>query len=471
MLTSNALHPFIASFLAVPAVATMLLLLPKSDETQNRETPEPEMPLSSKIAKGNIDDQRGSSLFSVLPPEIRNRIFTFACTAFETIPYTPKDWFYRPGYHAHWVISTTLLATCKRIYLEAFSLPLRLNEHTFWDSPERGSPWRYSEVDHYKRTDLNAFFDCLTPQQRFDVQEVHLFAQPFWLEDLDLTSGRVAAKKIKLTVRHQDWYYCEIADPIGICPWLEGYVEEEVVEREKDRVPSLLRDLDRYLGWGRQFEFVCGLEELEIEFETPSPLKEVILDSIITFAKKWEFPLMGNGVLEWDKGSGLRDYTWAGSKVFEDESDESMSDFFEDAPENISEGDHDSGTDNLACESGSTYEYSGWGDEPSSFGEQEGNALTNIAGASHAASALQLHDEDNSSHLAPEALPNGQEPTQPVIYAPPQILDADDAQEVEDQASASFEQAEAVQPAMPLLTFKSKFQDYYVVSMIWRKRK
>jgi hypothetical protein len=168
----------------------------------------------------------------------------FACTAFETIPYTPKDWFYRPGYHAHWIISTTLLATCKRIYLEAFTLPLRLNEHTFWDSPERGSPWRYSEVDHYKRTDLNAFFDCLTPQQRFDVQEVHLFAQPFWLEDLDLTSGRVAAKKIKLTLRHQDWYYCEIADPIGICPWLKGYVEEEVVERERDRVPSLPRDLD-----------------------------------------------------------------------------------------------------------------------------------------------------------------------------------------------------------------------------------
>jgi hypothetical protein len=472
-ISPNALHLLIASFLVVPVVVTMLLLPPKLNETQNGKTPESEMPLSSKIAKkGNIDDQRGSPLFSVLPPEIRNRIFAFACTAFETIPYTPNDWFYRPGYHAHRRISATLLATCKRIYLEAFTLPLRLNEHVFWGSIERGPPRRYSGVDNYKRTDLNAFFDCLTLQQRFNVQEVHLFFQQFWLEDLDLTSGRVATKKIKLTLRHQDWYFWEDIESLGICPWLEGRVEADDMEREKDMVPSLPRDLDRYLGWGRQFEFVCGLEELEIEFETLSILKEVELDPIITFAKRWEFPLMGNGVLGWDKGSGLREYTWTGSKLLRGELDEPIFDLFEDTPENMSEGDHDFGTDSPAYESGSTYEYSDWGDEPSSFAEQEGNALTNVAGPSHAASALQLHDdEDNSSHPAPEALSNSQEPTQPVIYAPPQILDADDAQEVEDQASASFEQAEAVQPAIPLLALESNVQDYYVVSMIWRKRK
>lgn len=473
-ISPNALHLLIASFLVVPVVVTMLLLPPKLNETQNGKTPESEMPpLSSKIAKkGNIDDQRGSPLFSVLPPEIRNRIFAFACTAFETIPYTPNDWFYRPGYHAHRRISATLLATCKRIYLEAFTLPLRLNEHVFWGSIERGPPRRYSGVDNYKRTDLNAFFDCLTPQQRFNVQEVHLFFQQFWLEDLDLTSGRVATKKIKLTLRHQDWYFWEDSESLGICPWLEGRVEADDMEREKDMVPSLPRDLDRYLGWGRQFEFVCGLEELEIEFETLSILKEVELDPIITFAKRWEFPLMGNGVLGWDKGSGLREYTWTGSKLLRGELDEPIFDLFENTPENMSEGDHDFGTDSPAYESGSTYEYSDWGDEPSSFAEQEGNALTNVAGPSHAASALQRHDdEDNSSHPAPEALSNGQEPTQPVIYAPPQILDADDAQEVEDQASASFEQAEAVQPAIPLLALESNVQDYYVVSMIWRKRK
>lgn len=472
-ITSNALHLFIASFLVVPVVITVLLLPSKSDETQNRKTTESEMPLSSKIIKkGNIDDQRGSPLFSVLPPEIRNRIFAFASTAFETIPYTPNDWFYRPGYHAHRRISATLLATCKRIYLETFTLPLRLNEHVFWGSIERGPPRQYFGIDNYKRTDLNAFFDCLTPQQRFNVQEVHLFAQQFWLEDLDLTSGRIATKKIKLTLRHQDWYYWEDGEPLGICPWLEGRVEADDMEREKDMAPSLPRDLDRYLGWGRQFEFVYGLEELEIEFETLGTLKEVELDPIIAFAKRWQFPLMGNGALEWDKGSGLREYTWTGSKLLRGELDELMFDIFEDTPEIMSEGDRGSGTDSPAYETGSTYEYSDWGDEPSSFAEQEEDALTNIAGPSHAVSTLQLHDdEDDSSHPAPEALPNGQEPTQSVIYAPPQIFDADDAQEVEDQASASFEQAEAVQPAMPLLALESNVQDYYVVSMVWRKRK
>jgi hypothetical protein len=473
LISSNALHLFIASFLVVPVVTTVLLLPSKLHETQNRKTPESEMPFSSQIAKkGNIDGQRGSPLFSVLPPEIRNRIFAFASTAFETMPYTPNDWFYRPGYHAHRRISATLLATCKRIYLEAFTLPLRLNEHVFWGSMERGPPRQYFGIDNYKRTNLNAFFDCLTPQQRLNVQEVHLFVQQFWLEDLDLTSDRIATRKIKLTLRHQDWYFWEDGEPLGICPWLEGRVEADEMEREKDLVPSLPRDLDRYLGWGRQFEFVHGLEELEIEFETLSTLKETELDPIIAFAKRWQFPLMGNGVLEWDKGFGLREYTWTGSKLLRGEFDESMFGLYEDTTENMSEADHDFGTDSPGYETGSTYEYSDWEDEPPSFAEREEEAVTNIAGPSHTASAIQLHDdEDDGSHPALEALPNDQEPTQPAIYAPPQILDADDAQEVEDQVSASPEQAEALQSAIPLLALESNVQDYYVVSMVWRKRK
>jgi len=472
-ISSNALHLFIASFLVVPVVTTVLLLPSKLHETQNRKTPESEMPLSSQIAKkGNIDGQQGSPLFSVLPPEIRNRIFAFASTAFETMPYTPNDWFYRPGYHAHRRISATLLATCKRIYLEAFTLPLRLNEHVFWGSMERGPPRQYFGIDNYKRTNLNAFFDCLTPQQRLNVQEVHLFVQQFWLEDLDLTSDRIATRKIKLTLRHQDWYFWEDGEPLGICPWLEGRVEADEMEREKDLVPSLPRDLDRYLGWGRQFEFVHGLEELEIEFETLSTLKETELDPIIAFAKRWQFPLMGNGVLEWDKGFGLREYTWTGSKLLRGEFDESIFGLYEDTTENMGEADHDFETDSPGYETGSTYEYSDWEDEPPSFAEREEEAVTNIAGPSHTASAIQLHhDEDDGSHPALEALPNDQEPTQPAIYAPPQILDADDAQEVEDQVSASPEQAEALQSAIPLLALESNVQDYYVVSMVWRKRK
>jgi hypothetical protein len=426
-------------------VSTVLLLPSKSDETQNRKTPESEMPLSSQIAKkGNIDDQRGSPLFSVLPPEIRNRIFAFASTAFETLPYHPSAWFYRPGHDAHRRISTTLLATCKRIYLEAFTLPLRLNEHVFWGSTARGPPRQYFKFYKYMPMNLNTFFDCLTPQQRLNVQEVHLFTQQSWLEDLDFTSGRIATKKIKLTLRHQDRYS---PGDLGICPWLEGRVEADEMEREKDLVPSLPRDLDRYLGWGRQFELVHGLEELEIEFETLSTLKETELGPIIAFAKRWQFPLMGNGVLEWDKGLGLREYTWTRSKLLGDELDE--------------------------YETESSYEYSDLEDEPPSLAEQEENAVTNIAGPSHTASALQLHDddEDDGSHPALEALPNDQEPTQLVIYAPPQILDADDAQEIEDQVSASPEQAEALQPATPLLALELKVQDCYVASMVWRKRK
>jgi hypothetical protein len=149
---------------------------------------------------------------------------------------------------------------------------------------------------------------------------------------------------------------------------------------------------------------------------------------------------MGNGVLEWDNGSGLREYTWTSGEPYRGELDESVYSFDE------------SGTDSSGYETGSTYEYGDWEDELPYFAEQEENAVTNIAGPSHTASTLQLHndnDGDNASHPALKALPNDREPTQPVIYALPQILDADDTQEVEDQVSPSPEQATGYTASSP----------------------
>ena len=490
-ISTNAAHMFIASFLLVPVIVTAILLPSKSDRTQDEDTTRSEKPLASKIAEqGKVNEQRGSPLFSVLPPEIRNRIFAFACTAYEIIPYTPNDWFYRPGYHGHRRISAALLATCKRIYVETYTLPLELNEHVFWGSIERGPPQRYSGVDNYKRTDLNAFFDCLTPHQRATVQEVHLFTQQFWLEDLDLSSGRIEAKKIKLTLRHQDWYFWENEEPLGICPWLPGRVEADDMEREKDMIPSLPRDLDRYVGWGRQFEFVNGLEELEIEFETLRVLKEVEMDSIVSFAKQWKFPLMRDGFLEWDEASGLKESTWTGSKLLRGELDEPIFDFYEDIPDNMSEANHEPRLDSPAYETGSTYEYSDWEEEPPSFAEQE-EALAEIIWHANLPAASPLHTscsdmehpleqqeaarEDRAQTDLPEAAADDRDMTGTVIYEPPQIIDAVDTHEIDEQSPARAEAPadgrQDHEPALPLLALESNVQDYHVVSMMWRKRR
>jgi hypothetical protein len=491
----NVLRLVIASFLLVPVILTAFLLHDESKKAQEaEEAPDSEIPLASKIIKrGTIDDQRGSALFTILPPEIRNRIFAFACKAYETIPYTPNDWYYRPGYHAHRRISTTLLATCKRIYLETYNLPLELNEHVFWGSIERGPPRRYSGIDNYKRTDLNAFFDCLKPHQRASIQEVHLFAQQFWLEDLDLSSDRIATRKIKLTLRHQDWYFWEDNEPLGICPWLPGRVSADDMEREKDMVPSLPRDIDRYVGWGRQFEFVRGLEELEIEFETLTVFKEVEMDPIVTFAKQWQFPLMREGVLEWDEASRVRQSTWTGSKLLRGELDESMFGFYEDnldSLDSIRDADHGSRPDSPDYDTGSTYEFSDWEDAPSSLVEQEYSSA-DIVGHSYSATTSQLRQagsdaEQTSVQQEPmtelssptnptEMIADEQEMTGPVLYEPPQIFDADDNPGIEDElptiADAAADNMQDLQPSLPLLALESNVQDYYVVSLIWRKRK
>jgi hypothetical protein len=491
-IAKNVLRLVVASFLVVPVIVIAFLLPNERNEAQEvEEALDSEIPLASKIIKrGTIDDQRGSPLFTILPPEIRNRIFAFACKAYETIPYTPNDWYYRPGYHAHRRISTTLLATCRRIYLETYTLPLELNEHVFWGSIERGPPRRYSGIDNYKRTDLNAFFDSLTPHQRASIEEVHLFAQQFWLEDLDLSSDRIATRKIKLTLRHQDWYSWEDNEPLGICPWLPGRVDADDMEREKDTVPSLPRDVDRYVGWGRQFEFVHGLEELEIEFETLRVFKEVEMDPIVTFAKQWQFPLMREGVLEWDEASGVRQSTWTGSKLLRGELDESMFDFHEDNLDSMSDADHESRPDSPDYDTGSTYEFSDWEDEPPSLAEQ-GYASADMMGHGYSATASQLREagsdaehtsdqqdpvtELNNPINQPEVTPDEQEMTGPVLYEPPQIIDVDDNHGIEDEwptiTDAAADIMQDPQSAFPLLALESNVQDYYVVSLSWRKRK
>lgn len=489
---TSALQIVIASFLVVPVIVTALLLRSENNTTQHSEkTPKSEIAMASKIRKkGIVDGQRGSPLFTVLPPEIRNRIFAFACTAYETIPYTPNDWFYRPGYHAHRRISASLLATCKRIYLETYTLPLELNEHVFWGSIQRAPPRRYFGVDNSKRTDLNAFFDCLTSHQRTSVQQVHLFAQQFWLEALDLSSDRIATRKIKLTLRHQDWYFWEDGEHLGICPWLPGRAEAEDMERERDTVPSLPQDLDRYVGWGRQFEFVHGLEELEIEFETLKVLKEDEMDPIVAFAKQWQFPLMKGGVLEWDEASGIRESTWTGSKLLRSRFDESMFNFDEDNPDNMSYAIQESRPDSSAYGTGSTYEYSDWEDDPPSFAEQ-GDGLADNMEHTHSTTAFQrgeasshtehnLDEQDVASERddwidQPEATANEQHLTETIVYEPPQIIDLDDDDGIGDElpahADLSAHDAQDPPATAPLLALESNVQDYYVVSMIWRRRK
>lgn len=293
----------------------------------------PQLPPRQSLAPrlGDVVDlQTQSPLFSMVPAEIRNRIFAIALTAYDdkSKPYHPQNWFYRPDWPCHRKISTTLLRTCKRVYLECHLLPLALNSHTFWAGPDRAPPPEYFPGAYKKSLpsgrggllrnwnageNFRGFFNKLTAEQRAAVGELHFFFQQGYLEvvrfspPLDPDSGRpVAARKLKITIRHQDWYWWEDDERLGICPWNRG---RTTWDRMDTPMPRKSRDWAATLGWGAQLQYIEGLEEFELEMETLAR-KKGQMDAIVERAKRWIFPLRDDKFLRWDRAAGVKESRW-----------------------------------------------------------------------------------------------------------------------------------------------------------------
>ncbi|KAJ5382957.1 hypothetical protein N7517_000868 [Penicillium concentricum] len=267
-----------------------------------------------------------SPLFTVFPPEIRNRIYTLALESEDVLSddnphsvYQQNEFYYRPGYKQPKRIQTALLQTCQQIYGEASLLPPAINEHTFWFYR---SPPHVNDAS----SPLN-YFRKMTPKQRAQVQHIHLFTQQYFLEDNNwsqiwdgLTIGndgpslpgecRIAPKKITITLRHTDWWFWENNDPLGIDPFRPG--RTRAAEMGEAVSPE-----NAARSWGNRFSSIPCLEELVIEFETIMRKRDQ-LDAIIQQAFEWKFPVQA------DKGLYLvadfrskSAYTWAGAKEAE----------------------------------------------------------------------------------------------------------------------------------------------------------
>lgn len=294
---------------------------------------DPQLPRRESLVPSLSDDvhsQSQSPLVGAIPAEIRNRIFSIALTAYDdkSKPYQPQNWFYRPDWHFHPKISTTLLRTCKRIYLECHLLPLALNSHTFWASAHRAPPCHYFGSGFKKplrsrrgRLDKNwnasenfrGFFNKLTAEQRGAVGELHFFFQQHCLESvkfsppLDPDSSRpIAAKKLKITMRHQDWYWWEHNENLGLCPWNRG---RTLWNQMDTPMPKTRIEWVSSQGWGAQLQHIQGLEEFELEMETLVE-KKWQMDGIVERAKHWIFPLREEKVLRWDSAAGLKESRW-----------------------------------------------------------------------------------------------------------------------------------------------------------------
>ncbi|KAK5119194.1 hypothetical protein LTR85_007808 [Meristemomyces frigidus] len=215
-----------------------------------------------------VNQQCGSRFFQ-LPPELRMRIYDYIFEPYDdgTRRYRTTAAYYRPGYEAEHRTYTAFLRACRRVWLEASHLPLKLATHTFWFS---GGPLDFQrmreaaaaakedgdtkKVAHILRTPtepemFEQFFGKLTPLNFTYLHHVHFFASKAWLEgflldevlDKSVCYGLFRAKRLTITIRDVDWGFSKKlpAEEVNLwwfdrllsCPQLGG-VEQLCLELE-----------------------------------------------------------------------------------------------------------------------------------------------------------------------------------------------------------------------------------------------
>jgi hypothetical protein len=164
----------------------------------------------------------------------------------------------------------------------------------------------------------------MTNEQRTAVQSIHFFTQQFWLEHNlrrwithEVSSSHrlgnsTRGLKIRVTMRHTDWWHWSSYSTIGIDPFggihpsLSAMKDKTTCQPEKD--PN---------AWGCQLEkLISPLRDLEFEFETHQSRKEQ-LDTIVSYARTWRFLSEDGMVHLTTEGMPEVSYRWRGRELFE----------------------------------------------------------------------------------------------------------------------------------------------------------
>ncbi|KAI5205945.1 hypothetical protein E4T38_04002 [Aureobasidium subglaciale] len=206
-------------------------------------------------------EQSQSLLFSVLPGEIRNQIWSYALADYqdETQVYDDATCYKRPEYLAPRKTDTVLLRTCKRIYQEAWFLPWTHAEQIFYLTGTDRRPLRTTTVRDMQRTLLTISKTQTMPI----IQHVRVFAQLYLLENGTklqdiLNLSFFYPKSITITIRHTDWWFWESdnnlhfdATWVDFCRFPNSLTELRVafesLERKKDQIDDVVNQAIR--GW------------------------------------------------------------------------------------------------------------------------------------------------------------------------------------------------------------------------------
>jgi hypothetical protein len=213
------------------------------------------------LAPDSVHEQSQSTLFSVLPGEIRNHIWNYALANYqdETQLYDDATCYKRPDYLAPRKTDTVLLRTCKRIYQEAWFLPWTNAEQTFYLTSSDRRPPRTTTPNDMQKTLI-----AISKTQTMPIiQHVRVFPQLYALESgqrlQDILNLKFFYPKvITITIRHTDWWFWESdnnlhfdATWVDFCRFPNSLTELRVafesLERKKEQIDDVVKQAME--GW------------------------------------------------------------------------------------------------------------------------------------------------------------------------------------------------------------------------------
>jgi hypothetical protein len=213
------------------------------------------------LAPDSVHEQSQSTIFSVLPGEIRNHIWNYALADYqdETQLYDDATCYKRPDYLAPRKTDTVLLRTCKRIYQEAWFLPWTNAEQTFYLTSSDRRPPRTTTPNDMQKTLI-----AISKTQTMPIiQHVRVFPQLYALESgqrlQDILNLKFFYPKvITITIRHTDWWFWESdnnlhfdATWVDFCRFPNSLTELRVafesLERKKEQIDDVVKQAME--GW------------------------------------------------------------------------------------------------------------------------------------------------------------------------------------------------------------------------------
>ncbi|KAL7905822.1 hypothetical protein GGI35DRAFT_459442 [Trichoderma velutinum] len=181
------------------------------------------VPLHQRLLSKKSHTQENSPLFSLLPPEIRAKIFTYVLSDYEDrrrpLLYDTKASFWRPSHRAPRRTSTQLLRTCRAIYRETRLLPFTLKEQMHWIcAVSNAPPGICHEKNDAKKLALLVGEMTQQGQDKVEIESFHAFASTRRLENGDLNAilsiPGLHPRRITLTIRYIDWWGWDWESPV-----------------------------------------------------------------------------------------------------------------------------------------------------------------------------------------------------------------------------------------------------------------